>query len=45
MRVCHGKDYDKLVQGYYPAVPGNPPEWADEWDVSKVGIVFYDVGW
>ncbi len=35
-RVCHGKDYDRLAEGYYPTVPGNPPEWVDNWEVFKV---------
>eukprot|EP00960_Hanusia_phi_P035049 751456-Hanusia_phi.AAC.2 len=32
-KICHGKDYDR--QGYYPAVPGNPPEWAQSYHIYQ----------
>ena len=33
--ICHGKDKAKLEAGYYPAVPGNPPEWANDYFIVK----------
>jgi len=35
VRVCHGDDYERLQQGFYPEVPGNPPKWADNWEIEK----------
>eukprot|EP00277_Geminigera_cryophila_P002347 CAMPEP_0179426154 /NCGR_PEP_ID=MMETSP0799-20121207/12577_1 /TAXON_ID=46947 /ORGANISM="Geminigera cryophila, Strain CCMP2564" /LENGTH=450 /DNA_ID=CAMNT_0021200867 /DNA_START=50 /DNA_END=1402 /DNA_ORIENTATION=- len=33
--ICHGKDHATLAAGYYPSVPGNPPEWANDYYLSK----------
>jgi len=35
--ICHGKDYEKLQAGYYPSVPGNPPEWAFDYYLTHTG--------
>ena len=34
-RVCHGADFDAVQEGFLPSVPGNPPLWADDYDVGK----------
>ena len=33
--ICHGKDKLRLEQGYYPTVPGNPPEWGEDYYIVK----------
>ena len=33
--ICHGKDHAKLQAGFYPTVPGNPPEWAQAYHILK----------
>jgi len=38
--ICHGKDWERLQIGYYPTVPGNPPEWAADYFVVKLGGEF-----